>query len=290
MKNLFLQSAVLLLTLAGLPSANAHEPTSKRACFMGQPKCVEFVIKKMERRYRPLARQCDHDALFSLTYLRTTETFFDTLDEVGYDNLAAVIREDALFAKYYFRAYDAYHSGMDNFRADDAYSNMSKVPPAWQVAFNAAQNRSVSGSGNLFLGFNAHIQRDLPFVLYELYLQGRPVSYEDHTQVNEFLQKVNVLQELAQKFDPTIDDGDLPGQEDDQERFQLIAQWREGAYRNFERLRDADTDAARVQVAAEIEAYSAQSARLLRQAFSYPPGTDSLERDVYCKAQRGRKP
>ena len=278
MKNLFLQSAVLLLILGWLPSANAHEPTSKRACFVGEPKCVEFVIKKMERRYRPLARQCDHDVLFALTYLRTTETFLDTLDEIGYHEPAAVIREDALFAKYYFRAYDAYHS------------NMGKVPPAWQIAFNAAQNRSVSGSGNLILGFNAHIQRDLPFVLYELYLQGHPVSYFDHTRANEFLQKVNVLQELAQKFDPTIDDGDLPGEEDDRQRFQLIAQWREGAYRNFERLRDADTDAARAQVAAEIEAYSAQSAQLLQQAFSYPPGTDSSQRDAYCQAQRGHRP
>ncbi len=288
MKNLFLH-AVLLLTLSGLPSANAHEPTSKRACFVGEPKCVKFVIKKMERRYRPLARQCDHNALFALTYLRTTETFLDTLDEVSYNDPAAVIREDALFAKYYFRAYDAYHSGVGKFRENNYHSGVGKVPPAWEVAFNAAQNRAVSGSGNLTLGFNAHIQRDLPFVLYELYLQGRPVSYFDHTQANEFLQKVNVLQELALKFDQTIDDGDLPGQEDDRERFQLIAQWREGAYRNFERLRDAETDVARAQVAAEIEAYAAQSAELLRQAFSYPPGTDSSQRDAYCTQQR-RKP
>lgn len=286
MKNLFLWGAVLLLTLSGLPSANAHEFPYKRACFMGEPLCVEFVIKEMELRYRPLAQQCDHDALFALAYLRTTEAFLEAFDEVGYDDPVAVIREDALFAKYYFRAYDAYHLGMGDFRADNAYHwNRGKVPPAWQVAFNAAQSRSVSGSGNLILGFNAHIQRDLPFVLYELYLQGRLVSYEDHNRINEFLQNVNFLQELAQKFEPTIDDEDVPGKEDDLQRFQLIAQWRELAYRNFERLRDADTDAARAQVAAEIEAYAAQSAELLRQAFSYPPGTDSSERDAYCKAQ-----
>jgi len=45
----------------------------------------------------------------------------------------------------------------------------------------------------------------------------------------------------------------VPGEEDDQQRFQLIAQWRELAYRNFERLRDADTDAARAQVTAEMK-------------------------------------
>lgn len=70
---------------------------------------MEFVIKKMERRYKPLAKRYDHDALFALSYLRTTETFLQTLNEIGYDDQAAVIREDALFARYYFRAYDAYH-------------------------------------------------------------------------------------------------------------------------------------------------------------------------------------
>lgn len=273
-----LGSAVLLLSLSVLPSAFALEPTSTKACFIGKPKCVEFVIKEMERRYKPLAQQCDHDALFALIYLRTTEAFLDTLDEVDYDKPASVIREDALFAEYYFRAYDAYHSSMGN------------LPPAWRVAFDAASRREVSGSGNLILGFNAHITRDLPFVLYELYLQGRPVSYSDHTRVNELLQNVNVLKELAQRFDLTIDDEDVPGKEDDRQRFQLIAQWREGAYRNFERLRDADTEAARAQVVREIEAYAAQSAELLRQAFKDLPGTLSSERDAYCKAQQGGRP
>jgi hypothetical protein len=117
-------------------------------------------------------------------------------------------------------------------------------------------------------------------------LQGHPVSYEDHTRGNEFLKKVDVLGELVQKFDPTIDDQDLPGEEDDRQRFQALVQWREGAYRNFERLRDASTDAERAQVAAEIEANSAASAQALLQAFSYPPGTDSSERDAYCQAQQ----
>lgn len=273
MKKFFLQSAaVLLLTLPSVALASVHKPTSKKVCEVGEPKCVKFVIKEMERQYKPLAKQCDHNALFSLAYLRTTEAFLQTLDDVDYDKLASVIRQDALFAEYYFRAYDAYHLEPAN------------VPPAWKQAFDAAQSRSVTSSGDLVLGFNAHIQRDLPFVLYELYKQGHPVSYKDHTRVNEFLQKVNFLGELAQKFDPTIDDEDKPGVEDDQQRFQLIALWREIAYRNFERLRDAGSDEARAQVAAEIEVYAAVSAQLLRQAFSYPPGTDSSGRDAYCQA------
>lgn len=126
-------------------------------------------------------------------------------------------------------------------------------------------------------------------MLYQLYLQNRPISYEDHTRANEFLKKVNPLKELAENFDPTIDDEDVPGDTYDQQRFQLIAQWREGAYRNFERLRDANTDAQRDQVVAEIEANSAASAQALLQTFSYPPGTDSSARDAYCQAAQERK-
>ena len=272
MKRLFLYSVVLFLTLPGVALASIHEPISKRTCQMGKPKCVELIIKEMERRYKPLARRCDHNALFALGYLRTTEIFLETLEDVDYSDHATVVREDALFAEYYFRAFDAYHLGANN------------VPPAWKEAFDAAQSRSVTSSGDLFLGFNAHIQRDLPFVLYELYKRGDPVSYEDHNRVNEFLRKVNFLEELAQKFDPTIDDEDVPGEEDDIQRFQLIASWRELAYRNFERLRDAPSEQARAQVAAEIETYALVSAQLLRQQLSYPAGTDSQERDAYCRA------
>lgn len=273
----FLGSSVFFLNLPQLALAREYNLNSRQVCQLGKPKCVELVIKKMKWRYQPLAKRCDHDALFALSYLRTTQTFLQTLNEIGYDDQASVIREDALFAHYYFRAYDAYHWGK------------GYVPPAWQIAFDAAQNRTVSSSGNLILGFNAHIQTDLPFVLYQLYLQGRPISYQDHTRVNEFLKRVNPLGELAEKFDPTLDDEDVPGDTDDLQRFQLIAQWREGAYRNFERLRDAKTDAERAQVAAEIEASSTASAQVLLQTFSYPVGTDSSARDAYCQAAQERK-
>ncbi len=271
MKKLLLYSTVLVLALPGSNLASIREPASKIVCELGKPKCVESVIKEMERRYKPLEKQCDYNALFALGYLRTTETFLQTLDDIDYDNLAAVIREDALFAEYYFRAYDAYHLGADN------------VAPAWKEAFDAARSSSVTGSGDLGLGFDAHIQRDLPFVLYDLYKQGHPVSYEEHTRVNEFLQEVNFLGELAQKFDLTIDDEDLPGKEDDLQRFQLIASWRELAYRNFEKLRDAGSDEAWAQVAADIEVYATVSAQSLRKQLSYPSGTDSSKRDGYCQ-------
>lgn len=75
------------------------------------------------------------------------------LDSVGFENPTSIVREDALFADYYFEAYDNYHL------------NTGNVPQGWKIAFDAAENQSVTGTGNLSLGSSAHILRDLPFVL-----------------------------------------------------------------------------------------------------------------------------
>src|SRR5262245_7679243 len=162
-----------------------------RGCREGAIECVSRVIGEMTRRFDALARRCDHDAIFALVYLRTTEEYRDTADSIGYGDVASVTREDALFADYYFRAFDAYH---------DPHAEPRSVPPAWQIAFDSASARTLSAQGNAFLGVSAHIQRDLPFVLYDLYAQGHPVTYEDHTLVNEFLAQVDAAPELIERF------------------------------------------------------------------------------------------
>ena len=240
-----------------------------RVCRQGAIECVSRVIREMTRRFDALARRCDHDAIFALVYLRTTEVYRDTVDSIGYDDVASVTREDALFADYYFRAFDAYHSGPER-------SGHGSVPPAWQIAFDSASARTLSAQGNAFLGVSAHIQRDLPFVLYELYTQGHAVSYEDHTLVNEFLAQVDVAPEIVARFDPTYPLGS---------DISLIAAWRETAFQNFERLRDA-TPVERIVIAAEIEYSAALFAQNVVASTAYPPGSSSNERDAYCRAQR----
>jgi len=260
--------AALLFIWAIDPAITSAEISDKRACQSGQPHCVHFVIKEMERRFRHLARDCDHDAIFSLLYLRTTEKFQETLDTIGYGDPASVVHEDALFADYYFRAYDAYHEGH------------GYVPPAWQIAFAAADQRIVFATGNALLGINAHIQRDLPFTLFDLDQQGHPVSYQDHNLVNQFLSQVDVTAEVAARFDPTFDDNSDPAALQ-----QLIVAWRELAFANYLRLRNAPTVEARATVAAEIEGYAAAVAAGIVQQTAYPPGMDSSSRDAHCMAR-----
>ncbi len=240
-----------------------QELNEKPQCSVGNLQCVHHVIQKMERRYRKLASSCDHDAIFLLVYLRTTEKYLETAPTLGYEDTSSVTREDSLFADLYFRAFDAYHGGVGD------------VPWAWQIAFDAASSKSVSALGDAFLGINAHIQRDLPYTLYELSLRGQEVSKHDHDLVNVFLAQVDVAQEIIDELDPTYPLDDDPT---------LIPLWREIAWQNFVALRDAPDEATRAQVVAGIETTAAAFAMQFVQLFAYPPGSDSAERDAYCEA------
>jgi Family of unknown function (DUF5995) len=255
-----------------------YVPSSDNDCAAGRTPCVDAVIREMRRRFDPLAETCDHDAIFSLTYLRTTEEYRRTIEDPAFfEDTRFVNHEDAVFARYYFDAYDYWHAGRG-----------AAVPEAWAIAFRAADQRAVSAAGNIALGINAHVQRDLPFVLASIGMVKPDGSSRkpDHDRVNEFLNRVadELYPEIARRFDPAVDDGELPGTADNFAAFQIIPSWREIAWRNAERLVAAPTDAARAQVAAEIEAYAASQAQTLRAAYAYGPLGSSAARDAYCAA------
>jgi hypothetical protein len=260
--------ATLLLLWGANMTVSSGDVADKRACQRGEPHCAHFVIQEMERRYRKLAKDCDHNAIFSLLYLRTTEKFRDTLDSIGYINPSSILRQDAIFADYYFRAYDAYHR------------REGVVPSAWRMAFDAAAQRNVISGGDALLGVSAHVNHDLPFVLFDLDQQGHPVSLEDHTLVNNVLAQVMADAEIAARFDPTFDDNVNPA------TLQQIFFWRARAFNNYLRLRNAPTPEARAAVAAEIELIASLTSAAIIQATALPPGTDSSARDAYCARTR----
>jgi Family of unknown function (DUF5995) len=254
-----------------------YDVTSPDDCIAGRVKCVDKVIRQMTNRLEPLASSCDHDAIFALTYLRVTEEYRRTIESpTFFDDTAFVNHEDVLFARYYFAAHDAWDAGQT-----------AEVPPAWRVAFDAARDRSVSAMGNLLLGINAHVQRDLPFVLYSIGLVGPDGSSRksDHDRVNQILNRVtdDVIAEVARRFDPTIDDSNLPTTIDDFTLFQTIVGWRETAWRYAELLALAPTPEARELVAQEIEGHAASQAGALRAGTSYLPLLGGrAARDAYC--------
>src|SRR4051812_22333041 len=182
-----------------------YAPSSENDCVAGRTRCVDAVIREMRRRFDPLAQACEHDSIFALAYLRTTQEYRRTIeDPTFFSDTPFVNHEDAVFAGLYFDAYDAWHSGAQQ-----------AVPAAWSIAFQAARDRAVTAEGNLSLGINAHIQRDLPFALAGIGLVKPDGSSRkpDHDRVNVFLNRVtdDLYAEIARRFDPTINAGNPPG-------------------------------------------------------------------------------
>ena len=253
-----------------------YDTTSPDDCIAGRSQCVDKTIREMTRRFDSLASSCDHNAIFSLTYLRVTQEYRRTIDQPFFDDTPFVNHEDTIFAHYYFAAFDSFAAG-----------RIDEVPPAWRIAFEAASRHSDSALGDLFLGINAHVQRDLPLVLYSIGLVAPDGTSRkpDHDRVDEILNRVTdeVIAEIARRFDPTIDDTNLPTTLDDATLFQTIAAWREKAWRNAEELAAAPTPEARDLVVAQIENDAASEARLIAAEAAYPPLLGgSASRDAYC--------
>jgi hypothetical protein len=260
------------------------DPNSANICVAGKVSCVDSTIAEMTRRFTPLATSCDHNALFALLYLRVTQQYRLAVSDPNYFNDNAFVNhEDAVFAKYYFRAIDNYAAG-----------NYGAVPAAWQITLDAARNKTVSGSGDLLLGVNAHVQRDLPFVLAAIGLTARDGSSRkpDHDKVNQILYAAYepAITEAAQRFDPSVN-FTLPGALQTpsyQTFFQAVEAWREIAWRNAERLVAAADAGNYASVAQSIEDYAASQAQLIRAEGSYLPLVQSsASRDAYCAINHG---
>ncbi|MDQ3890996.1 MAG: DUF5995 family protein [Actinomycetota bacterium] len=263
--------------LPGLTTA--YDPTSDNICVRGDIRCVDSVIREMDRRFRALAKSCDHGAVFALTYLRTTEEYRRTVSENQdfFSDTPFVNHEDAVFASLYFMAYDDWRT-----------RRTARVPAAWAIAFRDADERRVSGAGDILLGVNAHVNRDLPFVLAAIGLVKPDGSSRkpDHDKVNRILNRVYgpLLAEVARRFDPSVSSPAADGTTlDDTTLLQLLVLWREDAWRNAERLVLAATPAERARVAASIESAAAAEAQTLESLTAYrQPVTSSAARDAYC--------
>jgi hypothetical protein len=266
-----------------LPSlTTAYAPSSENDCNAGKLSCVDKAIREMQKRFDPLGASCDHNGVFALAYLRTTQTYrWATTTPGFFDDPAFVNHEDAVFASYYFNAWDNWSRG-----------NRTAVPRAWQITFDAAKAKKVSGAGDVFLGMGSHVNRDLPYVLAGIGLVTPDGASRkpDHDAVNQFLNAVvdPLLAEVAARFDPAADDAAGPALLGYTSTFQMLASWRETAWRNAERLVNAPDATARAAVEKSIEDYAVQVNNLLVSATAYaPPVTTTASRDAFCAANNG---
>lgn len=253
----------------GLATSSANECTS------GKARCVKSVIRKMNRDLRKLARSCDHNAIFQLAYTRTTEAYFESSQIDGfYDDVPWMHHYDAVFASYYTQPQQAWKHG-----------DVSAVPPVWREAFSSADAQELTTTGNFLMGMNAHINRDLPFVITDIGLTDEDGNSRkpDHEKVNEFLNNVgdDMTPEIVARFDPTFDTNP------DDDLFvgftiqQAIQEWRERAWNNATLMTYSDPVTAQL-VAEGIEAGSALLAEMIREGMAYDDDADRDARNAHC--------
>jgi hypothetical protein len=258
------------------PTYMGVDTDSADICVAGRIECVDRVAARLERQVADAG--CDHNAVFSLAYQRTT------------DKVAAVERANpGFFADTpWLNHYDAVFADL-YFSAWNSWRRTGSAPPAWAIAFRTADRRAASAAGNLLLGMSAHVNRDLPFALYAIGLVAPDGSSRkaDHDRVNRILNMVlgPLIDEIVAHYDPSAEVVPGLGSLSDFLEFQALPTWRETAWRNAELLATAPGPAARKLIATTIEQSAATVATTLLTLTRYlPPLTTSARRDAYCSA------
>jgi hypothetical protein len=226
---------------------------------------VDQLIGEMERNVERIG--CGHDAPFALLYLRTTEGIRDAIAAGEFSDRRAWSRVTVAFGRYYLDPLNAWRHG-----------HPKRVPKAWRIAFRAARDEQVSTLGDVFLGINAHVNRDLAFIYYRQHVR----DHAGHLHVNAVLARVQPIAypEIVARYDPTLA---LQLPNDPTLSLDIVA-WRERAWRNAARLAAAPTRTARRRVAARIDRHAVDMARRIEAAFGTTAAA-TRERDAYCAAQ-----
>lgn len=259
--------------LAAYPTK--YKPYAGTICVDGEPQCIEDVITEMEQRLVPLASSCDHDAIFSLAYLRVTQNVKAAADSGYFADRKWLTRIDANFAQMYFDTMDAWKAG-----------NKTSVPKAWRIALQATEDKKMTGLGDFMMNMNAHINNDFPYVLVKVGLTAADgTSHKaDHNAYNQRLDSLYhpVFDEEASRFDPMFNKLDL-GPVDEVLVGTIMRGWREVVWRHAEALANAPA-ALRPMVEKEISEYAAGQAQFIRMLFASP---DPAARAAYCATHHG---
>ena len=258
-----------------LPAAPVpYTPYDGPVCADGDPQCIVEVIAKMEDRLAPLAASCDHDAIFSLAYLRVTQNVKAAADAGYFHDRTWLTQLDAVFAGMYFTTMDTWSSG-----------HRAQVTPAWRIALEASDDRSMTGLGDFLLNMNAHINNDFPHALATVGLGAKDdkTHKPDHNAYNDRLDSlyVPVLRRSPSgstrpSTSTTWDRSTTSGWA---RSCAAGARWCGGTQRA---MVTAKTPAQKALAEQAIEQYAAGQAALIRQTFASSDG--STARDTYCKS------
>ncbi len=131
------------------------------------------------------------------------------------------------------------------------------VADAWRITFETAASGDANAGQDVLLFSNAHVQHDLPFGYEQMGLRARDGKSHkpDHDAVNAINARVfdPIENYIAAHYDPTFsaDRRDAVAL-DEIGTLELVKSWREGAWRNAERLANAATAEEQAEVVRSI--------------------------------------
>lgn len=263
--------------LPPMPVSSAVQGHGVPHCRRASVRCMDGLLKRLRRQWRRLDARCDHRALFSLAYIRITKGLRDDLAR----------RHPLLFRYRRWFTYVIADFSNRYFREFRNYARGRPVPESWRIAYDEDMHGDGNAGQDVLLASNAHTQHDLPYIYAEMGMRtpGGASRKHDHDAVNQVNANVfdGLEDEFQQKYDPIFKWIDLkPSPLDEIGTMEMVKGWREGAWRNAERLMNAKTPDERRQVEQSIDTTANVWANLIRSGDV--PGYRA-QRDAYCRAQ-----
>jgi hypothetical protein len=261
--------------LPPLPVSAKVQPHGVRHCRRASVRCMTGLERRLRAQWRRLDRRCDHRALFSLAYLRITRGLRRDIQR----------RHPRWFRYKHWMELVITTFSNRWFRWNAAYEHGKPVPAAWKIAFDEAARGDANGGQDVLLASNAHTQRDLPHVYAEMGMRtpGGRSRKHDHDGVNAVNTRVfdGLEDYYAAHYDPFFKWVDMkPSPLDEIGTQEMVKGWREGAWRNAERLMNARTPAERRRVNDSIETNARVWAEAIRAGEW--PGYRAV-RDRFCR-------
>jgi hypothetical protein len=249
---------------------------SSNLCQRGADACMNAVVDEMTQRINALG--CSQLAPFAVMYRQVSIEVRASAEAHRYRVPAYVVHLDSVFATYYFRALDEWRSG-----------NRNAVPQVWRIAFSAAEGQRVSTLGDMLLGMNAHISRDLAFALASVGLKEPGGSgVPDVVAVNKdiFRSQAPMVALIKARYDGNLNlAADLPKHVSLSLVPEIIARWRLEAIANARDLINARTPAARLEVETRInDVATLRSLLIWRETSLKHPTSTNATRNAYCSA------
>ncbi|MEA2429100.1 MAG: hypothetical protein QOF37_2728 [Thermoleophilaceae bacterium] len=264
--------------LPPFPVSAHNQPRPLPGCRKATVKCIDVQIRRMQRAQDRFG--CDHRAVFATVYLTLTKAIRTAMlrDRHLFHDRRYLFRQVTVFAGYYFRMLHAVDRGRP-------------IPEAWRIAIDTAASGDANAGQDMLLAINAHVQRDMPFVVAQmgLVMPDGTSRKPDHDMGNEILNQAyeSVVQAIQQRYDPIVSLTNASWDPvDDVAGLEMVKGWREGVWRNAERLVNAKSAGERRQVIDQIETNAATWARMMATP-QLPPGYRA-QRDAYCHSKLGR--